>query len=123
MFGLTGSGGNHGEDVKEAFFYLDSTPTHSYIRMNYKYPHAEFPYAALIEENRKRSRTEPEFELWDTGIFADDRYFDIDIKYAKATRRICCVESLCATWAPTTRRSVCCQPFGFETPRAGNAMT
>ncbi len=85
MFGLTGSEGNHGEDVKEAFFYLDSTPTHSYMRMNYKYPHAEFPYAALIEENRKRSRTEPEFELWDTGIFADDRYFDIDIEYAKAS--------------------------------------
>jgi hypothetical protein len=85
MFGLTGSEGNHGEDVKEAFFYLDSTPTHSYMRMNYKYPHAEFPYAALIDENRKRSRTEPEFELWDTGIFADDRYFDIDIEYAKAS--------------------------------------
>lgn len=85
MFGLTGSEGNHGEDVKEAFFYLDSTPTHSYMRMNYKYPHAEFPYDALIAENRKRSRTEPEFELWDTGIFADDRYFDIDIEYAKAS--------------------------------------
>ena len=84
MFGLTGSEGNHGEDVKEAFFYLDSTPTHSYMRMNYKYPHAEFPYDALIDENRKRSRTEPEFELWDTGIFGDHRYFDIDIEYAKA---------------------------------------
>ena len=93
------------------------------MRMNYKYHHAEFPYAALIEENRKRSRAEQEFELWDTGIFADDRYFDIDIKYAKATRRICCVESLRATWAPTTRRSMCCRPFGFETPGAGNAMT
>ena len=85
MFGLTGSEGNHGEDVKEVFFYLDSTPTHSYMKMNYKYPHAEFPYTALIEENRKRTRAEAEFELWDTGIFADDRYFDIDIEYAKAS--------------------------------------
>jgi hypothetical protein len=84
MFGLTGAEGNHGEDVKEVFFYLDSTPTHSYLKMNYKYPHAAFPYAALIEENRRRSRAEPEFELWDTGIFEEDRYFDIDIEYAKA---------------------------------------
>ncbi len=85
MFGLTGSEGNHGEDVKEVFFYLDSTPTHSYMKMNYKYPHAQFPYTELIEENRKRTRAEAEFELWDTGIFADDRYFDIDIEYAKAS--------------------------------------
>jgi hypothetical protein len=84
MFGLTGAEGNHGEDVKEVFFYLDSTPTHSYLKMNYKYPHAAFPYGALIEENRKRSRVDPEFELWDTGIFEEDRYFDIDIEYAKA---------------------------------------
>lgn len=84
MFGLTGAEGNHGEDVKEVFFYLDSTPTHSYLKMNYKYPQAAFPYAALIAENQKRSRQEGEFELWDTGIFAEDRYFDIDIEYAKA---------------------------------------
>ncbi len=84
MFGLTGAEGNHGEDVKEVFFYLDSTPTHSYLKMNYKYPHAAFPYGTLIEENRKRSRVDPEFELWDTGIFEQDRYFDIDIEYAKA---------------------------------------
>ena len=84
MFGLTGAEGNHGEDVKEVFFYLDSTPTHSYLKMNYKYPQAAFPYGALIEENRKRSRAEPEFELWDTGVFAENRYFDIDIEYAKA---------------------------------------
>ncbi len=85
MYGLTGAEGNHGEDVKEVFFYLDSTPTHSYLKMNYKYPHAAFPYSALIEENRKRSRHEGEFELWDTGVFHEDRYFDIDIEYAKAT--------------------------------------
>jgi hypothetical protein len=85
MFGLTGIEGNHGEDVKEVFFYLDSTPTHSYMKMNYKYPHAVFPYGALIEENRNRTRLDPEFELWDTGIFSEDRYFDIDIEYAKAS--------------------------------------
>ncbi len=84
MFGLTGAEGNHGEDVKEVYFYLDSTPTHSYLKMNYKYPQAAFPYAALIAENGRRSRTDPEFELWDTGVFAEDRYFDIDIEYAKA---------------------------------------
>lgn len=85
MFGLTGPEGNHGEDVKEVFFYLDSTPTHSYMKMNYKYPHAAFPYETLIAENQRRTRRDPEFELWDTGIFSENRYFDIDIEYAKAS--------------------------------------
>jgi hypothetical protein len=85
MFGLTGPEGNHGEDVKEAFFYLDSTPTHSYMKMNYKYPHAAFPYKTLVDENQRRTRRDPEFELWDTGIFSENRYFDIDIEYAKAS--------------------------------------
>jgi hypothetical protein len=84
LFGLTGNQGNHGEDVKEYYFYQDSTPTHSYMRMLYKYPHAEFPYARLVEENRRRSREEPEFELLDTGVFAEDRYFDVFMEYAKA---------------------------------------
>jgi Glycosyl hydrolase family 63 C-terminal domain len=84
LFGLTGNQGNHGEDVKEYYFYQDSTPTHSYMRMLYKYPHAEFPYARLVEENRRRSREEPEFELLDTGVFWEDRYFDVFIEYAKA---------------------------------------
>jgi len=84
LFGLTGNQGNHGEDVKEYYFYQDSTPTHSYMRMLYKYPQAEFPYARLVEENRRRSREEPEFELLDTGVFAEDRYFDVSIEYAKA---------------------------------------
>jgi hypothetical protein len=84
LFGLTGNQGNHGEDVKEYYFYQDSTPTHSYMRMLYKYPQAEFPYARLVEENRRRSREEPEFELLDTGVFAEDRYFDVFIEYAKA---------------------------------------
>src|SRR5499433_3860293 len=85
LFGLTGGEGNHGEDVKELYYYLDSTPTHSYMKFLYKYPQAEFPYCRLIEENQKRSTLEREFEVLDTGIFDEDRYFDIFIEYAKAT--------------------------------------
>jgi hypothetical protein len=85
LFGLTGSEGNHGEDVKEYYFYLDSTPTHSYMRFLYKYPHAAFPYTRLVEENRRRDRRTPEFELIDTGVFDENRYFDIVVEYAKAT--------------------------------------
>ena len=84
LFGLTGKQGNHGEDVKEYYFYLDNTPTHSYAKCLYKYPQAEFPYARLVEENARRTRNDPEFELLDTGIFAENRYFDIVIEYAKA---------------------------------------
>jgi hypothetical protein len=84
LFGLTNPEGNHGEDVKELYYYLDGTPTHSYMRMLYKYPQAEFPYARLIEENGRRGRDEPEFELIDTGVFDDNRYFDVEIEYAKA---------------------------------------
>jgi hypothetical protein len=85
LFGLTGSEGNHGEDVKEYYFYLDSTPTHSYMRFLYKYPHAEFPYGDLVEENRRRGRDASEYELVDTGVFDDDRYFDVFVDYAKAS--------------------------------------
>jgi hypothetical protein len=85
MFGLTGNEGNHGEDVKEYYYFLDSTPTHSYMRMLYKYPHAAYPYGALVAENRQRSRTQPEYELIDTGVFDDDRYFDVEVEYAKAS--------------------------------------
>ncbi len=84
LFGLVPSEGNHGEDVKEYYFYLDSTPTHSYMKWLYKYPQAEYPYARLIEENRRRQGAGPEFELLDTGIFDDDRYFDVFVEYAKA---------------------------------------
>ncbi len=84
LFGLTGSEGNHGEDVKEIYYYLDSTPTHSYMKYLYKYPHAAFPYGRLINENRDRSKTEGEFELIDTGLFDEDRYFDVFVEYAKA---------------------------------------
>src|SRR5262249_41737880 len=85
LFGLTGSEGNHGEDVKEYYFYLDSTPTHSYMKFLYKYPQAAFPYTRLVEENRRLGRDALEFELIDTGVFDDDRYFDVVVEYAKAT--------------------------------------
>jgi len=84
LFGLTGSEGNHGEDVKEYYFYLDSTPTHSYMRALYKYPQGAFPYRALVEENRRRDRHAAEYELIETGVFDEDRYFDVTIEYAKA---------------------------------------
>jgi hypothetical protein len=84
LFGLTNSQGNHGEDVKEYYFYLDSTPTHSYMKYLYKYPQAAFPYADLVETNGRRSRNEMEYELLDTGVFKDDRYFDVFVEYAKA---------------------------------------
>ena len=83
LFGLTGNQGNHGEDVKEQYFYLDNTPTHSYMKYLYKYPHAAFPYDMIVAENSKRSKNDPEYELLDTGVFDQNRYFDIVIEYAK----------------------------------------
>jgi hypothetical protein len=85
LFGLAGPEGNHGEDVKEYYYYLDSSPTHAYMRGLYKYPQAAFPYAQLVDENRRRGREAPEFELLDTGLFDGDRYFDVQIEYAKAS--------------------------------------
>jgi hypothetical protein len=86
LFGLTNNEGNHGEDVKELYYYLDSTPTHSYMKMLYKYPHAAFPYDQLKNENRKRGKGEAEFELLDTGVFDQNAYFDIFIEYAKVEK-------------------------------------
>jgi hypothetical protein len=84
LFGLTNSEGNHGEDVKEIYYYLDATPTHSYLKALYKYPQNAFPYSQLIEENRRRTKKDPEFELIDTGVFSENRYFDLFVEYAKA---------------------------------------
>lgn len=84
FFGLTGNEGNHAEDCKEHYYYLDSTPSHSYMKMLYKYPHEAFPYSVLVDENRRRGKKDAEFELIDTGIFNDNRYFDVFIEYAKA---------------------------------------
>ena len=85
LFGLTNSEGNHGEDVKEYYFYLDSTPTHSYMKYLYKYPQAAYPYSDLVETNRRRTRNEFEYELLDTGVFEGDRYFDVFVEYAKGS--------------------------------------
>ena len=87
LFGLTNSESNHGEDVKEYYFYLDSTPTHSYMKYLYKYPQAAFPYADLVETSRRRGRHEFEYELLDTGVFDEDRYFDVFVEYAKDIAR------------------------------------
>src|SRR6476660_6433235 len=83
LFGLTNSEGNHGEDVKEYYFYLDSTPTHSYMKYLYKYPQAAYPYGDLLRTNSQRSRNDMEYELLDTGVFKDNRYFDVFVEYAK----------------------------------------
>jgi hypothetical protein len=83
LFGLTNGEGNHGEDVKEYYFYLDATPTNSYLKYLYKYPQSAFPYDDLVAANRQRGRTDPEYELIDTGVFNDDRYFDVLVEYAK----------------------------------------
>jgi len=100
VYGLTNSEANHGEDVKEYYFYLDSTPTHSYMKYLYKYPQNEFPYLHLIDANRSRSKTDPEYELLDTGIFNEDRYFDVFVEYAKATPTDLLVEISIANRGP-----------------------
>src|SRR5205823_8581274 len=81
---ISGNEGNHGEDVKEYYFHLDSTPTHSYMKFLYKYPQRAYPYGQLLEENRRRSKQDPEFELLDTGVFNENRYFDVVVEYVKA---------------------------------------
>src|SRR5881398_229222 len=91
LFGLTNSESNHGEDVKEYYFYLDSTPTHSYMKYLYKYPQAAFPYGQLVEENRRRGKDQPEFELLDTGVFDQNRYFDVFVEYAKTGAEDICI--------------------------------
>ena len=113
MFGLTNSEGNHGEDVKEYYFYIDSTPTHSYMKYLYKYPQREFPYRDLVETNRRRSREEFEYELLDTGIFDDDRYFDVFVEYAKKVRKTCWYGSPSIIGGRRRLGFVCCQRCGF----------
>jgi Mannosylglycerate hydrolase MGH1-like glycoside hydrolase domain len=102
LFGVTGTDGNHGEDVKEYYFYLDSTPTHSYMKWLYKYPQAAFPYEALRAENARRDRRQPEYELLDTGIFDEDRYFDVTVEYAKASRDDILIRITVANRGPQT---------------------
>jgi hypothetical protein len=102
IYGLTNSEANHGEDVKEYYFYLDSTPTHSYMKYLYKYPQAEYPYLNLIETNRHRGRLDPEYELLDTGIFNEDRYFDVLVEYAKAAPTDVLIQISVSNRAPET---------------------
>jgi hypothetical protein len=102
LFGLTGPEGNHGEDVKECYFFLDATPTHSYMKALYKYPQAEYPYARLVEENRRRGKDQPEYELIDTGVFDGDRYFDVFVEYAKAGENDVLVRITAANRGPDT---------------------
>src|SRR3989442_1423559 len=101
LFGLTNSEGNHGEDVKEYYFYLDSTPTHSYMKYLYKYPQAAYPYDKLVEEGR-RPRSEPEFELIDCGVFDQDRYFDVFVEYAKNDPEDICIRLSVVNRGPET---------------------
>jgi hypothetical protein len=122
LFGLTNSEGNHGEDVKELYYYLDATPSHSYLKMLYKYPQREFPYAQLVEENgrRKGDGSQPEFELLDTGIFDDDRYFDVFVEYAKARRRTFSCWSRSTIAGRRRRKFRCCRNCFSATPGRGN---
>ena len=100
LFGLTGPEGNHGEDVKELYYYLDATPTGSYLKALYKYPQAAFPYSNLVEENRRRGRADREYELEDTGVFDDGRYFDVTVEYAKASPNDIAIRITCANRGP-----------------------
>jgi hypothetical protein len=118
-FGLTNGEGNHGEDVKEYYFYLDSTPTHSYMKYLYKYPQREYPCRDLVETNRRRSREEPEYELLDTGVFADDRYFDVFVEYAKESPEDVLIRILCIIAGRKRPGCVCCRHSGFATPGPG----
>src|SRR5271154_6860628 len=104
LFGLTANEGNHGEDVKEYYFYLDSTPTHSYMKYLYKYPHAPFPYSDLVETNRRRSKSDTEYELLDTGVFNEDRYFDVFVEYAKGDVEDILMKITVANRGPETAR-------------------
>jgi hypothetical protein len=102
LFGLTGPEGNHGEDVKESYFYVDATPTSSYLKAIYKYPQAEFPYSGLVEENRRRGKSDPEFEITDTGVFADGKYFDVTVEYAKQSPEDLLIRLTVANRGPET---------------------
>jgi hypothetical protein len=118
LFGLSGGEGNHGEDVKECYYYLDSSPTHTYMRALYKYPQRAFPYDQLVAENRARGRDVPEFELLDTGIFDKSEYFDIFVEYAKVTSSF---ESRPTTVPPKLLLCMSFQPCGFATRGRGVA--
>ena len=119
LFGLTNSEGNHGEDVKEYYFYLDSTPTHSYMKYLYKYPQAAYPYDDIVATNRRRSRQEFEYELLDTGVFDDDRYFDVFVEYAKGGPEDILVKITVHNRGPSRPAWTSCQRSGSAIPGPG----
>lgn len=119
LFGLSGPEGNHGEDVKECYCYLDSTPTHSYMKALYKYPQAEFPYGRLVEENARRGKSDLEFELTDTGVFDDNRYWDVCAEYAKTSPDDILIRITISNRVPIGGRFICCRVCGFAIPGAG----
>ena len=103
------------------YYYLDATPTHSYLKMLYKYPQGEFPYDRLLEENARRGKLDPEFELIDTGLFDDDRYFDVFVEYAKASPDDVLMQITVHNRGPEAARCICCRKSGFATPGRGQA--
>ena len=119
LFGLTNSEGNHGEDVKEYYFYLDSTPTHSYMKYLYKYPQRAYPYDDLVAMNKKRARKEFEYELIDTGIFDDNRYFDVFVEYAKETPEDILIKITVHNRGPEAASLHVLPTLWFETPGPG----
>ena len=121
LFGLTGNEGNHGEDVKEYYFYLDSTPTHSYMKYLYKYPQAEFPYAQLVEENQRRGTQPARVRAARYGIFDDDRYFDVFVEYAKADSEDILIRITVINRGPEAAIFACCPHCGSATPGRGEA--
>ena len=120
LFGLTNAEGNHGEDVKELYYYMDAVPTYSYARMLYKYPQAAYPYERLVEENQRRGKQQPEFELIDTGLFDEDKYFDVDIEYAKADVDDILLRITAANRGPQAAPFTCCRKSGFATRGTGS---
>ena len=127
LFGLTNREGNHGEDVKECYYYLDSTPTHSYMKFLYKYPQVAFPYEELSRVNRERGREHAEYELTDTDAFAENRYFDVTVEYAKATSEDILVRIQVANRGPAaadrTGRRQCRRPFRRSLSRAAGRIS
>ena len=119
LFGLVPAETNHGEDVKEYYFYLDSTPTHSYMKYLYKYPQEAYPYQQLIEESRKLRHDQGEYELLDTGIFDSQRYFDVFVEYAKASPEDICIRIEVCNRGPERPQSMSCRTCGFATPGPG----
>jgi hypothetical protein len=123
LFGLTNHEGNHGEDVKELYFYLDAVPSSAYLRAVYLYPQGPFPYADLRAENARRTAADPEFELLDTGIFDDDRFFEVEVTYAKAGPDELLIRVRATNWGPEAAPSTSFRRFGFGTPGPGSSQT